>query len=238
MTNAVIIGGSGAIGQAFTRELVKREETISLSVISRKQPDDQQPGVRYHTLDYLDEASLEQAAIHTAEHGPLDKVIVCTGLLHGDGISPEKSLANLSAEQLLRVYEINTVIPALMAKYFAPRLNKAQRSVFACLSARVGSISDNRMGGWYAYRASKAALNMILKNTAIEVRRTNKNAVVLGLHPGTVDSPLSKPFQANVPAGHLFQPGYAASHLLDVLDKATPDQTGQCLAYDGEEIQP
>ena len=111
-------------------------------------------------------------------------------------------------------------------------------SIFAALSARVGSISDNQLGGWYAYRASKAALNMIIKTAAIEVRRRNPHAIVVGLHPGTVDSDLSKPFQGNVPEGKLFTPDFAAGKLLTVLEGLAPAQTGRCFGWDGEEILP
>jgi NAD(P)-dependent dehydrogenase (short-subunit alcohol dehydrogenase family) len=132
----------------------------------------------------------------------------------------------------------NTVVPALVAKYFLPKLSKTNRSVFAALSARVGSISDNRLGGWYAYRASKAALNMIIKTAAIEMQRVNKHAIVVGLHPGTVDSALSKPFQARVPEDRLFTPAYAADRLITVLGQLQPADTGQCWDWQGLPIQP
>ncbi|NBR34275.1 MAG: short-chain dehydrogenase [Rhodobacteraceae bacterium] len=120
--------------------------------------------------------------------------------------------------------------------HYLPLLPRDRRGVFAALSARVGSISDNQLGGWYAYRASKAALNMILKNAAIEAARRYKLSVVVGLHPGTVDSSLSKPFQGNVREGKLFGPEYAADHLIRVIDNLTPDQSGKCFAWDGSEI--
>jgi len=135
-------------------------------------------------------------------------------------------------------WKINTFIPALMAKHFIPRLNLDRQSIFAALSARVGSISDNRLGGWYAYRASKTALNMIIKNAAIETARRNKKAIIVGLHPGTVDSSLSKPFQRNVPDEKLFAPMRSAQDLLKVLDDLNPEQSGRCFAWDGQEVKP
>lgn len=129
-------------------------------------------------------------------------------------------------------------MPALIAKHLLPKLNKDHPAIFAALSARVGSISDNQLGGWYAYRASKAALNMIIKNAAIEVGRRNRKAIVVGLHPGTVDSDLSKPFQGNVADGKLFTPEDSAQKLLEVLRSLGPEQTGKCFAWDGKEVLP
>jgi len=169
---------------------------------------------------------------------PLDLVIVANGILHDGELMPEKSLRDLSQEKFQHVFEVNTITPALIAKHFLPKLNKQQTSIFAALSARVGSISDNRLGGWYSYRASKAALNMVIKTASIEVKRRNKHAIIVGLHPGTVDSNLSKPFQRNVPEGDLFTPEYSANKLLDVLDNLTLEQTGKCFAFDGTEVYP
>jgi NAD(P)-dependent dehydrogenase (short-subunit alcohol dehydrogenase family) len=165
-------------------------------------------------------------------------VIVATGLLHDGELVPEKSLRDLSAEKFLRLFEVNTILPALVGKYFLPKLNRENKSIFAALSARVGSISDNQLGGWYAYRASKAALNMIIKNAAIEIGRQNKQAVIVGLHPGTVDSRLSKPFQSNVADGQLFTPAFSAQKLLEVLETLTQEKSGKCFAWDGQEITP
>ena len=131
--------------------------------------------------------------------------------------------------------EIYTLLPAMIAKASVGTLSK-ERSVFAALSARVGSISDNRLGGWHSYRASKAALNMLLRNIAIEVARKNKGAVVAGLHPGTVDTGLSEPFQGNVPNGKLFSPEHSAAELLKVVDRLQPEQSGRCFDYAGLEI--
>lgn len=151
---------------------------------------------------------------------------------------PEKSLRELTAEKLVTLYSANTVAPALFAKHFLPLLPRERRAVFAAVSARVGSISDNRLGGWYSYRASKAALNMILRSAAIETARRNPEAIVAGLHPGTVRSALSHPFQRGVAAGKLFRPDYSASRLVDVLAGLTPADSGHCFAWDGSRIAP
>lgn len=233
--NIVIIGGSGAIGQAFTQVLAEKYPDATLQVFSRKVVSCEG---EFFPLDHYDESSLSHAANQAFEKGPIDLVIVATGILHDDRVKPEKSLKMISAANLHHLYEANAVVPALIAKYFLPKLNTNHRSVFAALSARVGSISDNQLGGWYAYRASKAALNMLLKTAAIELARTNKQAVVVGLHPGTVDSELSKPFQSNVPEGKLFEPLFSAKKMLSVIERLTPKESGQLVAWDGECIQP
>ena len=150
---------------------------------------------------------------------------------------PEKSISQLSFENFNRTILINTILPAMIGKYFIPKLNKNSKSVFAVLSARVGSISDNRIGGWYSYRSSKAALNMIIKNFSIEVKRRNKNAIIVGLHPGTVNSNLSKPFQGNVEKNKLFEPTFSAGKLVGVIQNLSGVDSGKCIAWDGKEIE-
>ena len=167
----------------------------------------------------------------------LDLVIVATGILHdGPDLRPEKTWRSLDASALERVYRINTIGPALIAKHLLPSLAPDRKSVFAALSARVGSISDNRLGGWHAYRASKAALNMLIKTFAIELARRNPKALCVGLHPGTVDTKLSRPFQSNVPKPKLFDVDFVASRLLSVLDRLTPEDSGKLFAWDGQRI--
>lgn len=236
--NIAIIGSSGAIGSAFTQQLAAQYVDATIHAFSRRQPDKVVPNVKYHLIDYQNEASIEESVSIATQEGPLDMVIVTIGILHEGELKPEKALKELSAEKFHRLFEVNAVLPALVAKHFLPLLNRDNRSIFAVLSARVGSISDNELGGWYAYRASKAALNMIVKNAAIEVGRRNKNAIIVGLHPGTVDSSLSKPFQANVPVSMLFTPEFCVKHLLETLGNLTPEQSGNCFAWDGEEINP
>lgn len=227
--NIAILGASGAIGNAFTKRLSEKHPNTSLFAFSQNEQ---------HRIDYRSEKSIANAAELAVKEKPLDLVIVANGILHDGEIMPEKSLKDLSAEKFHRIFEVNTITPALIAKYFLPQLDRERTSRFAVLSARVGSISDNNIGGWYAYRASKAALNMIIKNASIEIGRRNKKAIIVGLHPGTVDSDLSKPFQGNVAEGKLFTPEYSAEKLLNVLENLTPEQTGKCFAWDGEEISP
>ena len=172
-----------------------------------------------------------------SEHGSFDKIIVATGILHDENLSPEKSFRHLEKNKLERVFSVNTFGPAMIARYFIPLLNKEKTSFFGVLSARVGSISDNKIGGWYSYRASKAALNMIIKSLSIEVARNNPNAIIVGLHPGTVDSNLSNPFQKNVSDGKLFTPDYSIAKMTNVINSLTTRDTGNCFAWDGERIE-
>ena len=191
---------------------------------------------------------LEEQSILDAVQGPIASarsdaalrlVLVATGSLQGEGIAPpERSLRSLDAASLLQSYRINAVGPALVAKHMLPLLPRSGRSVFAALSARVGSIGDNRLGGWHAYRAAKAALNMILRNLAIELARTHPEAICLGLHPGTVDTGLSRPFQRDVSKDRLFTPEFAAARLLSVIEASGPEHSGRILAWDGQPVPP
>jgi NAD(P)-dependent dehydrogenase (short-subunit alcohol dehydrogenase family) len=238
LKNIAVIGCGGAIGQALVRCLAEAYPNASLHGFSRRKPDVLISGVTYHNIDYQKESTIQNAANLAASEQPLDWVVVATGLLHEGDITPEKSLSVLSVEKFERLFAVNTIAPAMLAKHFLPKMNRQAPSIFAALSARVGSISDNRLGGWYAYRASKAALNMIIKNAAIEMARFNKKSTVVCLHPGTVDSDLSKPFQSNVPAGKLFTPDYAAQQLISVMQQLTPQQSGLCIGWDGKTISP
>jgi NAD(P)-dependent dehydrogenase (short-subunit alcohol dehydrogenase family) len=231
--SAVVIGASGGIGRALTQRLVAEGGFEAVWAVSRSAA--AVPGAKALAADLEDEDSLAQAAARIAQGAAPTLVLVATGVLH-DGFQPERSLRQLEAEHLLRDYRINTVGPTLVAKHFLPLLPRDRRAVFAALSARVGSIGDNRLGGWYAYRASKAALNMILRNLAIETARTHPLAVVAGLHPGTVDTGLSAPFQKGVGEGRLFSPDHSAERLLAVAAGLTPGDSGGVFAWDGARI--
>ncbi len=189
-------------------------------------------------LDITDEASVAAAAARVAAGPPPALIVVATGRLHDPDHGPEKSMKELDADWLARTFAVNAIGPALIAKHFLPLMPKGERGVFAVLSARVGSITDNRLGGWYGYRAAKAALNQLIRTLAIEMKRSNDRAIVVGLHPGTVDTPLSKPFQGNVPPGQLFDPGRAAVQLLDVIDGLGVKDSGSVFAWDGTMIAP
>ena len=168
----------------------------------------------------------------------LDRVIIASGVLHTESFGPEKSIKDLNYETLSKVYSVNTIGPALVGKYFLPLLNKENKSVMAFLSARVGSISDNKVGGWYSYRSSKTALNQIVKNFSIELKRINKNAIALALQPGTVESKFSEPFKKNVSKGKLFTPDYSVELLSQVIEGSSANESGSLLSYDGKIIKP
>ncbi|MEO7504272.1 MAG: SDR family NAD(P)-dependent oxidoreductase [Sphingomicrobium sp.] len=227
---AIIIGSSGGIGAAIKSALTSHG--ISVIGLSRSQSDSEQP------FDLTCEPSIAAAAARLREQAPFSSIYVCTGLLHDSGVSPEKSLREIDQAGMMRSFAVNAVGPALVAKHFGPLLPKEGRCVFAALSARVGSISENRLGGWYGYRASKAALNMIIKTLAIELARTRPEAICVALHPGTVDTGLSRPFQKNLDASRLFSTDQAAANLLRVVNRLSPDQTGRCFAWDGCEVAP
>lgn len=236
----VVVGASGGIGGALCEALADHPGVGSLLACSRRPAAIRHPKVMTVSLD-LDHEDSIAAAAKTAKdaHGALDLVIVASGILHdGDDLGPEKTWRHLDPEAFARVLAINTIGPALVGKHCLPLLAKDRKSVFAALSARVGSIGDNHLGGWHAYRASKAALNMVLRNFAIELARRNPEALAIGLHPGTVDSALSSPFQANVADGQLVSPATAAHHLLTVIDDATTADSGRVLAWDGTVIAP
>ena len=188
-------------------------------------------------LDVCDEDSVRAAAARTAQRiDRVDLLINCAGLLHGDGFGPERRLADVDPEHLRRVFTVNAFGPLLVAKHFASLFPRQQRAVLANLSARVGSIGDNALGGWYGYRGSKAAQNMFTRNLAIELRRRHRGIICVALHPGTVDTDLSRPFQRRVPAHKLFPVERAAAQLLAVIDGLVPSANGGFYAWDGSEI--
>lgn len=233
---AIIIGSSGGIGGAFIDALAASDQVSHIYALSRQGHSHPSSKVANLTFDFTDESSIEAAAEALREHGAFDICIIATGLLQGEGITPEKNMRAMSLGAFQQSFMVNSFGPAVTAKYFLPLMRRDRKAVFAALSARVGSISDNRIGGWYAYRASKAALNMIIKTLSIEFGRRFKDTVIIGLHPGTVDTDLSKPFQGNVPEGKLFTPKFSASQMLKVIDQLRPEDSGSLFAWDGQKV--
>lgn len=224
-TLAVVVGGGGGVGAAVVaalREAGGHDEVLALG--RRSSP----------ALDLLDEASIAAAAAAVRARGVPTLVFDATGFLHGAGMEPEKSWRELDAAHLAHAFAINAIGPALLMKHFLPLLPRDRRAVFATLSARVGSIGDNRLGGWYAYRASKAALNQLVRTAAVELRRSRPQAICVALHPGTVDTGLSAPFaksglQVQVPAE-------AAARLLAVIERLGPGDSGEFFDHRGEPV--
>lgn len=170
------------------------------------------------------EASIADAAAEVASRGPVGLAINAVGLLHSDHLQPEKSWRSLNAQALTRLFSVNAVGPALLMKHFLPLLTKGRRAVFATLSAKVGSIGDNSLGGWYGYRASKAALNQFVRTASIELARKNPNAICVAVHPGTVETALSQPFAKT--GSSVQSPAEAASQILATLSEFTPQHNG------------
>lgn len=233
--SAVVVGATGGVGRALVTALAAEGPFAVIHALSRSGEAVAGAG-EAGRLDLEDEGSIAAAAERIGRIGPVGLVIVATGLLHGPSLLPEKSFRTLDPDSLAQAFRVNAIGPALVAKHMLPLLPRRGRAVFAALSARVGSIADNRLGGWYGYRASKAALNQILRTLAIETARTRPDAIVMGLHPGTVDTGLSRPYQAGVAAERLFTPAEAAGHLLRVVAGAGPDCSGGLFAWDGSRI--
>nr|WP_321444029.1 SDR family NAD(P)-dependent oxidoreductase [uncultured Cohaesibacter sp.] len=241
--NIVVFGASGAIGRAFVHQALNRFADCSVHSVSRSQsvpfPCASNQSMHMHSgFDLEDEASIKGACDACLVDGQPDLVLIATGVLQGGGFAPERRLQDLEPSAFAKVLARNLIGPSLILKHLLPRLDRSGAVRIGAISARVGSISDNHLGGWYSYRASKAALNMMVKSASIELSRRNKDAVLVGLHPGTVDSALSAPFQKSVPEGKLFTPDFSASCLMDVLLSRNASHTGRCFDWAGKEIEP
>ncbi len=221
---ALVVGATGGIGRALAAHVA----SAGLDVVTAARS-----GGCDLVLDVTDEASIAAAAAGLAGAPPLRLVIVASGLLHDGTLRPEKTFRALDAAALARSFAVNTIGPALVAKHTFPLLPREGRCVFAVLSARVGSIADNRLGGWYGYRASKAALNQIVRTLAIETRRTHPQTIVAALHPGTVATALSAPFRGD---RDVVTPDVAAANLMRVIGGLTPADSGGFFAWDGSPI--
>ncbi|RPI16240.1 MAG: SDR family NAD(P)-dependent oxidoreductase [Lysobacterales bacterium] len=246
-SHVLVQGASRGIGLEFVRQCAA-DARIATVVAACRRPMEasdlqalaaRDPRVRPVALDVTDEASIRSAAAEVARIVPrLHLVVQCAGLLHdaARGITPEKRLADVHADALLASFAVNAWGPLLVAKHFERLLDHRERAIHASISARVGSIGDNRLGGWYAYRGSKAAQNMFTKTLAIEWSRTRRNVICVALHPGTTDTDLSNPFQGNVAPERLFSSERTVRQLLGVIDRLQPTDTGRFLAWDGTEI--
>ena len=220
--HALVIGASGTIGAAFVDLLEHSPRCASVLGLHRRSTP---------AIDFADEASIAGAAA-ALDGRHFHLIVNATGLLHNGTFMPEKRLADLAYGQIQATFQVNTFGPALLMRHFVP-LMAPERAIMAMLSAKVGSIGDNRLGGWYSYRASKAALNMLVKTAAIELARTHKNSVLVALHPGTVNSRLSQPFRGET----IGRPAHdAATDMLQVLDALTPADSGSFRSYNGIEL--
>jgi NAD(P)-dependent dehydrogenase (short-subunit alcohol dehydrogenase family) len=252
--NVLVVGASQGIGLGFVRSLLQQDNIQQIFATYRNpdtakqllnlasQSGDREAYPKGNRLKCLqvDITKEEQIAaavkqIQTSVK-QLHLVIYCVGVLHDQNLTPEKSLRQISAENLIYSFQVNSIGAVLLAKHLMPLFNKTEPSVFACISAKVGSISDNRLGGWYGYRASKAALNMFLKTTAIEYSRRCPKTIVVALHPGTTDTQLSQPFQKNVPTGKLFPVEHTVKLLSEVISGLSLKDSGEFFSWDGTQL--
>lgn len=222
---AVIFGASGGVGSALLNELKRQNSFAEIIGLSRQSTP---------ALDLLNEHSIIECARYVAARGTPRLLIDATGFLHDAQFEPEKSWRQLSPEHMAKAFAVNAIGPALLMKHFLPLMPRREAAVFVTLSAKVGSIGDNQLGGWYSYRASKAALNQIVRTAAIELRRSAPNAICVALHPGTVDTRLSAPFAKS--GLELQTPALAARRLLEVVAKLDSSHSGQFFNYRGEHL--
>ena len=235
MQNVAIIGTTGSIGKAFLEYYLSDDNTNKVYSISRSKNGIEDKKIVNLNLNFTNENDFDTLSSSIPKDS-LDRVIIASGVLHDGDLQPEKTISSLDLDNFQKVFNINTFAPALLLKVFFPLIKRNSDALIGVLSARVGSISDNRIGGWYAYRASKAALNMIIKTAAIELERRDKTAKIIGLHPGTVDTNLSKPFQGGTPDEKIFTPEQSIDYLTKVIDSSTPQDTGKVFDWQGKEI--
>ena len=244
--NVLVVGASRGIGLGFVKEMLQqsnvnqiygtyrdRASASELSILSN-QHSQQLTAI---PMDVTDESSISKAIEQISQQIPaLHVVIYCVGILHDGDFQPEKSLRQIVPENLVRYFQVNSIGAVLLAKHIMPLLRHKEPSIFAAISAKVGSIGDNRLGGWYGYRASKAALNMFLKTISIEYSRRCPKTIVVALHPGTTDTSLSEPFQGNVPPSKLFPVSRTVNQLLEVMQNLEPKDSGEFFSWDGDSL--
>lgn len=248
-TTALVLGANRGIGLGFVKRFLAdnaeswlygtyRDRASAAELFSLAA---NEPRLRLLALDITDESQIEACLLtigqELKESGrSLTHVINCVGLLHQGDLQPEKSLRQIDAANLMTYFQVNSIASILLAKHLVPLLKQSDRVVFATLSAKVGSIGDNQLGGWYGYRASKAALNMFMKSIALEYRRTCKGAIVVVLHPGTTDTRLSQPFQRNVAPEKLFSVDRCVGQLSKVMAHLTVEDSGEFFSWDGTRL--
>jgi len=243
--NALVVGANSGIGLGFIQVLLE-DSRIHHLIATYRVPERSQALLALEAahsklvcipLDITDESQIQGAIAHISTLIPqLHLVVNCVGILHDGDLQPEKSLRQIDPEHLMRYFQINSIGAVLLAKQLMPLFKRDSLSVFATISAKIGSIEDNHLGGWYGYRASKAALNMFLKTASIEYSRRCPSTIITLLHPGTTDTQLSKPFQRNVPPEKLFPVERTVSQLLDIIHSLTSKDNGSFFSWDGNRL--
>jgi NAD(P)-dependent dehydrogenase (short-subunit alcohol dehydrogenase family) len=250
MLHSLVLGASQGIGFGFVQRLLLEGHCVHatyrdrLSAAPLLELAAQNPELRLYALDITEESQIVEVLeaigqdLKQSVEGSdqLAYVINCIGILHQGDLQPEKSLRQINSENLLTYFQVNSIASILLAKHLTPLIKNSSRTVFATLSAKVGSITDNQLGGWYGYRASKAALNMFMKTIALEYRRTCKTTIVAVLHPGTTDTQLSQPFQRNVPPEKLFSIDRSVDQLYQVMQSLKPEDSGDFFSWDGTRL--
>lgn len=244
--NALIVGASQGIGLGFVHQVLQDDRFSQVFATYRRRESaiallDLETAYRDRLVCLEVEITNESkivAAIETirSQIRKLHLVVNCVGILHDENLSPEKSLRHIDSDRLMRSFQVNSIGAILLAKHLMPLFKHGDRSILATLSAKVGSIGDNQLGGWYGYRASKAALNMLMKTAAIEYGRTCPKAIVVTLHPGTTDTQLSLPFQGNVPPEKLFSVERTVTQLLTVIEQLQDRDSGKFFSWDGSQL--
>ena len=235
-TNALVIGASGAMGQALVENFLEDSRINRVIAISRSASEMQHPKLQWICTEYEENTMFSVVDNLKEFKGSFSKVCICHGILHGENMFPEKRMEDISVDMMQRIFYANTVIPSLWLNLLRKLVSGTIDCKIACFSARVGSTGDNRLGGWYSYRASKAALNSLMKTFSIEYARRAKNTKLIAFHPGTVNSEMSKPFHATVPNSKLFEPDYVASCLSRVMDNLPVDGQLSYVDYAGKPI--
>ncbi len=246
VNNVLIVGASQGIGLGFVKKLLPWENTARIYATYRhpqsaseliKLADEYPQKLICLAMDVTEEKQISTCVEQlSAQIDKLHLVINCVGILHEGSLQPEKSLKQVNPEHLLRYFQVNSIGAVLLAKHLLPLFRHPDKSIFASICAKLGSIGDNQLGGWYGYRASKAALNMFMRNVAIEYGRSSPNTIVVTLHPGTTDTRLSRPFQKNVPKEKLFSVERTVTQLLAVIEKLQPHDSGQFFSWDGSRL--
>mgnify|MGYP001827146771 CR=1 FL=1 len=235
-STAIVIGAGGGLGSALCRQWQQDDDIETVIAVSRHAESNTLPGVQAITCDYSEAAIARASEKIKSLGGKISRVCICNGLLHNDHIWPEKRIEDLSLANLQEVFHVNSFIPILWLQALLPLVKGDTTCIITTISARVGSIGDNRSGGWYSYRASKTALNMLLKTAAIEFARRAKNVKLIAFQPGTADTPLSKPFRASVKAENLFTPAFVAQRLVDIMNRQQADGELSFIDWENKKI--
>jgi len=234
--NVLIAGSSGAIGGEFVKFYSDDLNVEKIVTLSRKKNDSGNKKTQSIEIDYSKEETFKNLD-QISQLESVSTIIIATGVLHKDKTKPEKSIDNINFESLKDVFQVNVFGPILLVKKLLPLIKRSQGVKIVFLTARVGSISDNELGGWYSYRSSKSALNMMIKNLSIELKRANKEIIVIGIHPGTVKSHLSEPFLRNV-KHNIFTPRESVELMGKVISKISQKDSGKCFDFLGKVIDP